>query len=133
MGRCTRLRVVCAFAGACLTLVGAAPAHATFVYSDLTSFNLNGSFSSYGGGTQYHISTTGDGSVSYRWLDVTPQDNIISGNSCSDLSEFGSWYYNSGVTVYRQLFSASAGLCFIVRGKTAGGGYMLGYSGRLQR
>ena len=105
----------------------------TYVYSDLSPFNLGGSFTSYGGGTQFHISTTGDGTVSYRWVDVTPLDTVISGNSCSDLSSFGSHYYDAGVTDYRLLFSGSSGLCFLVMGKTAGGGTMVSYSGRLQR
>jgi hypothetical protein len=123
-----------ALVGACMLLAGtAAQAQATFVYTDIPDFNLTGSWSAYGGGTQYHISSTGDGTVSYRWIDVTPQDNIISGNSCSDLSSFGSHYYSAGVTVYRQLFSGFSGLCFLLLGETAGGGSMYLYDGRLQR
>ena len=120
-------------AGACL-LAGASQAQAyTFVYSSIPDFNLTGSFSTYGGGSQYHISSTGDGNASYRWVDSPAYDTIVSGNSCSDLSQYGQWYYNSGVTVYRVLFSGPSGRCFVLRGKTAGGATMLGYDGALER
>lgn len=133
MDRRTRRRLVCAMGFASLLLAAAPAASQTFVYTDIPDFNLTGTWTSYGGGTQYHISSTGDGTVSYRWVDVTPLDNIVSGNSCSDLSSFGQHYYNAGVTLYRQLFSGFSGLCFILRGETAGGGSMYFYDGRLQR
>lgn len=128
-------RAVWTMAAACLLSGALAPgAQADFVYTDITDFNLTESTSSYGGGNQYHISSVGDGSVSYRWVDSPSKDTVVSGNSCFDLSLFGSHYYNSGVTVYRQLFSGGAGLCFILRGRTAvGQGSMYYYDGRLQR
>ncbi|MFL5843606.1 MAG: hypothetical protein ACJ762_02865 [Solirubrobacteraceae bacterium] len=115
-------------------LAGAASSQAyTFVYSDIPDFNLTGSFVSYGGGTQYHVSSTGDGTASYRWVDSPAYDTIVSGNSCADLSSYGQHYYNSGVTDYRALFAGTSGRCFVLRGKTAGGAVMNGYDGRLER
>src|SRR4051794_32494085 len=135
MGRRMRRAVACALAGACMSIAAAAPSAQayTFVYTDLSPFNLDGTWTSYGGGTQFHISSTGDGTASYRWLDVTTHNNYVSGNSCSDVSQYGQHLYLAGVTDYRLLFTGSSGLCFLVRGKTADGSQMYGASGRLQR
>lgn len=105
-----------------------------FVTTDLNDFNLTESVSSYGGGTQFHIASGTDGSVSYRWLDVPSKTTVISGNSCSDLANYGSTTIPSGNTSYTGLFSGWANLCFIVRGRTASGsGSMTFYDGRIQR
>ena len=129
-------RAACALGVLCLLAAASAtPAQAyTWVYTDIINFNLTETASSAGGGTQFHISSTGDGNVRYRWVDSPSKDTIISGNSCGDLSSFGSHYYNSGVTVYRQLFSGESGRCFLLRGRTASGqGSMTNYDGRLER
>lgn len=133
MGRTTRRGIAAALTAACVLLSIAAEANAAFSYTDIVDFDLSGSWSAYGGGTQYHISTGGDGTISYRWVDTTSVDNIVSANVCSDGSQYGQWYYNAGVTVYRQLYSGSAGLCFLLMGKTAGGSVMYSRDGRLQR
>ena len=40
----------------------------------------------YGGGTQFHISQDGDGTVAYRWLDSDlTKTTVISGNSAIGL------------------------------------------------
>jgi hypothetical protein len=55
-------------AAACVVVaagfIAVAPAQAAFVYTDIINFNLTESTSTYGGGTQFHISSGGDGSVS---------------------------------------------------------------------
>jgi len=118
---------------AVLLALAASPARAyTFVYTSIPSWNLSTITSTYGGGTQFHISTTGDGSVQYRWTDVTDHDNDISGASCSDYSSFGDHFYLAGVTDYRTLFSSFSGLCFVLRGYVTSGA-MYGYSGELKR
>lgn len=121
---------------ACLLLAAAAgPAQAyTWVYTDIVDFNLSETTRSYNSGQNFHISTTGDGWASYRWVDYPDVDTVISGNSCSDLSLYGSHYYNAGVTVYRQLFWGPASTCFVLRGRTAAGqGYLYNHDGRLER
>lgn len=129
-----RLAARTLLAGLALSATLAAEAHAGFVYTDIVDFNLTETTTSYGGGTQFHISSIGDGTVSYRWVDFPVKATVISGNSCSDLSPFGSHYYNAGVTDYRLLFSGFNGLCFILRGRTAAGqGSMTYYDGRLRR
>lgn len=121
--------------GAILAVVTPTAARAN-VYTDINNWNLYESITMAGGGTQYHVSTGSNGTVEYRWLDVTDRATIISGNSCSDYSLFGSAHtYNAGVTLYRTLFSgASDGLCFVLRGRTASGtGTMYGKDGRVNR
>lgn len=120
---------------ACAAAAGAPPAEAyTWVYSDITNFNLTETTSTYGGGTQFHISSTGDGVASYRWVDSPSKDTVISGNNCSDYGLFGKSSISVGDTGYHSLFSAPAGNCFVLRGRTAAGeGSMSLYDGRLQR
>ena len=60
-----------------------AAAHAQ-VTSDLTDWNLAESTSTWP--TQFHISSTGDGWVAYRWLDSPNKTTVISGNACADLA-----------------------------------------------
>ncbi len=104
------------------------------VTSDLIDWNLSESLSTYGGGTQFHISSGGS-LVSYRWLDTPNKTTVVSGNSCSDLSLYGSSAtiaINS--TSYYNLFSSSPGLCFVMRGRTsAGSGTMVNHDGRVNR
>lgn len=134
MHRRLRRHASSALAAAILGLgISAATAFA-FVTTDLTDFNLTESVGSYGGGTQFHVSTGTDGSVSYRWLDAPSKATVVSGNSCSDLANYGSATISAGNTGYAGLFSGWTGLCFIVRGRTTNGsGSMTYYDGRIQR
>jgi hypothetical protein len=111
---------------------GGATAQAT-VTTDLNDFNLTESTSTYGGGTQFHISTGGS-QVSYRWLDSPSKPTVISGNSCADWSLYGSSSYGAGNTSYQTLYWGLSGQCFVVRGRTqAGWGSMSLYDGRILR
>ena len=118
-----------------LTLAATSPARAAYALTDINNWDLYESVTTYGGGTQFHISSGGDGWANYRWLDVTTHTTVISGNACSDYSLYGSHQFNAGVTAYRSLFySASSGLCFVLRGRTANGsGAMYNKDGRLAR
>ena len=106
-----------------------------YVTTDLNDWNLNESLSTWGGGTQFHISSGTDGWVSYRWLDSPNKTTVISGNSCSDWALLGSASaYGAGDTSYHGLFNSSAGQCFVMRGRTASGqGSMVNHDGRVQR
>ena len=123
---------VCVLAiGACVLLPASALA---FVTTDMIDWNLTDTASTYGGGTQFHISTGTDGSVSYRWLDVTDHTTVISGNSCADYSLLGTNTISSGNTSYHLLFWGTQGQCFVLRGRTAiGSGAMYNKDGRVQR
>ncbi|MDA0160288.1 hypothetical protein OM076_08435 [Solirubrobacter ginsenosidimutans] len=102
------------------------------VTSDLVDFNLTESVSTWP--TQYHISTSGTGYASYRWLDSPNKATVISANACTDLSFFGSSSYGIGDTTYHNLYLGGAGQCFQVRGRTtAGSGSMVNHDGRIQR
>lgn len=104
------------------------------VTTDLTDWNLTETASSWGGGTQFHISSSGDGSVAYRWLDSPNKTTVISGNSCGDLTLYGTDTIGVGDTNYHTLFSGGAGLCFILRGRTSSGsGSMVNHDGRVSR
>jgi len=112
----------------------AAPASAgAWVLTDTPDFNLTQSTVTYG---SYSISQGGDGSASYRWLDVPSKTTVISGNSCIDGSVLGSpRTIPAGDVNYYGLFGGGgAGLCFLLRGRTAGGpGNMTFYDGRIRR
>jgi hypothetical protein len=112
---------------------GGAAAQAA-VTTDLNDFNLTESTSTYGGGSQYHISTGGS-QVSYRWLDSPAKPTVISGNACPDWSLYGSpASIGSGNTSYQTLFYGASLQCFVVRGRTASGwGSMSLYDGRILR
>ena len=104
------------------------------VTTDLTDWNLTESISTWGGGTQWHISSGGDGAASFRWLDSPNKTTIISANTCADLTPVGVTQINVGDTGYHGLFSASPGACFVLRGRTAAGsGSMVNHDGRLSR
>ncbi|MBE2316557.1 hypothetical protein DVA67_011260 [Solirubrobacter sp. CPCC 204708] len=122
------LALVCALFGA-----GAAPARAQ-VLTDLTDWNLTESVSAWGGGTQFHISQSGDGWAAFRWLDSPAKTTVISGNTCMDLYYLGGGSIAAGNTSYLNLFSGSPGACFVLRGRTAiGSGAMYNHDGRLKR
>jgi hypothetical protein len=127
-GTCVHV-LICA--AACLAMALPATAHAQ-VQSDLIDFNLTESTATWP--TQFHISSTGDGWASYRWLDSPNKATVISGNACSDLALYGSSSYGIGDTSYHNLFHGGAGQCFAVRGRTtAGSGSMVNHDGRIQR
>jgi len=134
MDRRTRRAVLRASLLSCAcAAVLAAPAAAQ-VTTDLTDWNLTDSASTWGGGTQFHISSGGDGWAAYRWLDSPNKTTVISANSCTDGSALGSAVIAIGDTNYYNLFQASAGWCFVLRGRTAvGTGSMVNHDGRIKR
>jgi hypothetical protein len=115
-------------------LAGAAAAHA-YVTTDLVNWDLTETTSTYGGGNQYHISSTGDGWASYRWLDSPNKTTVISGNACSDYALLGNARtIPAGNTSYHSLFHGATFQCFVMRGRTANGqGGMYNHDGRVRR
>jgi len=104
-----------------------------WVYTTITDFNLTQTAVTY---NNYSISSSGDGSASYRWDDVPAKDTVISGNNCSDGSVYGSVRsIPAGDTSYYGLFGGkAAGTCFLLRGRVATGqGSMTNYDGILRR
>lgn len=123
-----------ALVAACLLFGGLAAQAQAFFTSDIVDFNLGQSVSSYNGGQNFHISTTGNGWVSYRWVDDPDVGTVISGNACPDLSNFGSHSFNAHVTAWRQLFWGYTSTCFVLRGRVySGQGSMYNHDGRLER
>lgn len=110
------------------------PANAgAWVLTDLNDFNLTQSTVTYG---TYSISTSGDGSASFRWLDSPSKDTVVSGNSCIDRSLLSAARsIPAGDVDYYGLFGGrSSGFCFMVRGRVATGqGSMTYYDGRIRR
>jgi hypothetical protein len=102
------------------------------VYSDMNDWNLSTSMSSYAGGTQYHVGTGSDGSVTFRWLDSPNKTTVISSNACSDGSALGSTTIGAGGTGYQQTFAGYQGQCFTMRGRTTDG-TMSNHDGRVNR
>jgi hypothetical protein len=133
MNRRTRRAFVRAMLCAATVSIGVLPATAgAQVTSDLTDWNLTESTSTWG--TQYHISSSGDGWAAYRWLDSPNKATVISGNGCSDLSLYGSDTIGVGDTGYHNLFQGGAYLCFVLRGRTtSGSGSMVNHDGRVRR
>jgi hypothetical protein len=114
-------------------LAFAVPAVA-YLTTDLNDFNLTETTSSYGSGSQYHISTGTDGWSYYRWLDSPSKITVISENSCQDLALLGSSSYSAADTSYHALFNGFGSECFVVRGRTGSGqGSMSLYDGRIER
>jgi hypothetical protein len=106
-------------------------ARALASYTDLVDWNLTESTSTWP--TQYHI-TTGGSAVMFRWLDSPNKTTVISGNSCTDLSLYGSSSYGVGDTGYHTLFNGPSGSCFVLRGRTGSGqGSMVNHDGRVDR
>ena len=107
-----------------------ATAHA-FVITDVPDFNLTESTRTYGG---YTISSSGDRSAYYRWLDDPDHTTVISGNSCGDLALYGKADIPAHNTSYHRLFTGGVGLCFLLRGRVAiGAGSMYWHDGRIKR
>jgi hypothetical protein len=113
--------------------IGVLPATAQAqVTSDLIDWTLTETTSTWG--TQFHISTSGGGWAAYRWLDSPNKTTVISGNGCSDLSLYGIDTIGVNDTNYHNLFSGSAGTCFVLRGRTSSGsGSMVNHDGRVRR
>jgi hypothetical protein len=109
----------------------AASAASAYVYTDIIDFNLTETTSTYG---TYTISSVGDSSAYYRWVDDPAHSTVISGNSCVDLALFGKADIPAHDTGYFRLFTASPYQCFALRERTAtGAGAMYYYDGRIQR
>jgi hypothetical protein len=121
----------------CALVAGLATAAqaSAYVPSDLTDWDMFETLSTYGGGTQFHISSGTDGWVTFRWLDVTDHTTVNSANACADLALLGSsTTITAGDTNYHGLFHDVAGTCFELRGRTAAGsGSMFNKDGRVQR
>lgn len=118
-------------AAACLL---AAPATAQAVWTDLNNWNLTETASTWGGGTQFSISSGGGGSASYRWLDDPDKTTVIAAHACGDGSLRGSATIAAHNTSYHHLFSGAVGTCFVLRGRTAiGSGSMVNHDGRIDR
>jgi hypothetical protein len=102
--------------------------------TDINDFNLTETTSSYGGGTQYHV-TTGGSVVQYRWLDSPIKGTVISANTCADAAMLGQASYGVSDTAYRTIWSSGySQACFILRGRTQPGqGSMSLYDGRINR
>ena len=75
--------------------------------TDINDFNLTETTSTYGGGTQYHV-TTGGSTVGYRWLDSPIKTTVIFANACADLAYYGSDTIGVNDTNYHNLFLGSA-------------------------
>lgn len=104
-----------------------------FVYTDITNWSLGESTTTYGGGTQFHISTDGDDSAAYRWVDSDlTKTTVISGNTCSDYALLGKTTIGGGDTSYHTLFFGITSQCFVLRGRTTGG-TTIPHDGRLRR
>jgi hypothetical protein len=130
---CAGRAVSCAFLLCVVVLtIAAAPAGA-WVFTDIVDFNLTETAYTYG---VYSISSSGDGSASYRWVDDPSHTTVISGNNCPDLALLGGPATIAAHDVsYHGLFGgASPGACFALRGRVAtGAGSMNGHDGTLRR
>lgn len=112
-----------------LALPAAANAQVT---NDLNNWNLTESRSQWP--SDFHISSSGDGWASYRWIDSPNKTTVISANSCHDLAGFGQASIGAGNTSYHYLFPGSPGHCFLLFGRTAiGSGSMVNHDGRIRR
>lgn len=129
MDRCLR---PAAMVAACVcTLTFAAAAYA-YVTTDMNDFNLTESVSTWP--SQFHVATGTDGWVSYRWLDTPNKATVISANRCTDYALFGASSYGVNDTSYHSLYQGSAGMCFVIRGRTAAGqGSIVNHDGRVRR
>ena len=128
-----RVRRGLLLAGVCVTLGAAAPARAQ-VLTDLNNWNLTETVSTWNGGSNFHISTSGDGTAQFRWLDTPSKVTVISANTCMDLYYLGGGSIPINNTSYLHLFSASPGACFVMRGRTSSGsGSMVNHDGRVKR
>ncbi len=116
--RLWRVAVSVALAATCI----GAPTAQAFFTSDVTNWSLNESWKTYGGGTNYHISSDGDGSADFRWVTNLTKTTVLSANRCSDYSQRGSTTISGGDTTFHQLFGGGLPTdCFVLRGKTLDG------------
>src|SRR4051794_35313648 len=129
-----RLRRAVLPAACVMTLTFSAVAYA-YVTSDMIDWNLTETTSTYGGGTQFHISGGTDGWASFRWLDAPNKTTVISANSCSSGAALGSSaVIGVNDTGYHALFQGVETQCFLMRGRTSSGsGSMVNHDGRSQR
>ena len=129
-----RLRRAVFLAACVLTLTFSAIAYA-YATSDMNDWNLTETTSSYGGGTQFHISGGTDGWASFRWLDSPNKTTVVSANSCADGGLLNSSaVIGVGDTSYHALFQGSESQCFLMRGRvSSGSGSMVNHDGRSQR
>jgi hypothetical protein len=128
-GRISRAAIAALLA---FLILGAAPAGA-WVFTSIVDFNLTETAATYG---TYAISSSGDGSAAYEWVDDPNHTTIISGNRCSDLSLLGGpATIPAHDTTYHGLFGGqAAGNCFALRGRVAtGAGSMVNHDGTLRR
>jgi hypothetical protein len=131
MDRRVRRGLLLAFA--CATFGAATPARAQ-VLTDLNNWNLTETASAWNGGSQFHISTSGDGWAQFRWLDTPSKVTVISANTCTDQYYLGGGSIPINNTSYLTLFYGSPGACFIMRGRTSSGsGSMVNHDGRVKR
>ena len=117
----------------CLLFLALAATAWAWVFTDIIDFDLTETAYTYG---VYSISSSGDGSASYRWVDDPNHTTVISGNNCSDLALLGGPATIAAHDVaYHGLFGgASAGACFALRGRVAtGAGSMYDHDGNLRR
>lgn len=112
----------------------AVPAEASAqVPNDLVDWNLTETTSSWGGGTNFHISS-GYNLAEFRWVDTPAKATVISANTCTTLAPYGSATIPINDAGYKTLFSAGSGTCFVLRGRTtAGSGSMTNHDGRVRR
>jgi hypothetical protein len=130
--RTRRASLRAAFCAAACVL--AAPATAHGGWTNLDNWNLTETASTWGGGTQFSISSGGPGSASYRWLDSPSKTTVISANNCTDGTARGTATIPVNNTSYHTLFSGAVGTCFVLRGRTAiGSGSMVNHDGRIDR
>jgi len=102
-----------------------------FVYTDIIDFHVNESTRTYG---TYSISSIGNNTAYYRWVDDPDHTTVISGNSCADLALYGKNTIPAHDNRYYGLFRGSPYQCFALRGRTAfGAGAMYNHDGRLAR
>lgn len=121
----------CGLLAAAVILAFGAPRAEAFVLTDIIDFNLTESTQTYG---TYSISSTGNNSAYYRWLDDPDHTTAISGNSCGDLALYGKADIPAHNTSYYYMFTGFPYLCFALRGRTApGAGNMFYHDGRLKR
>jgi hypothetical protein len=127
------MRPLLLFASLMLLAVTPTSAAHAWAYTDIVDFNLTETVVTYG---LYHISSSGDGSASYRWMDVPAKTTVISGNHCGDLAPLSTpRTIPAGDTSYYGLFGGKPPeYCFLLRGRTAAGqGSMTYYDGRIRR
>ena len=121
---------------ACVCAIVAVPAGTARaqVLTDLNDWHMSESVSTWNGGSNFHISTSGDGWAQFRWLDTPSKVTVISANTCMDMYYLGGGSIPINNTSYLNLFYGGPGSCFVMRGRTsAGSGSMVNHDGRVKR